>query len=788
MIKHNIKLFFRNIKSNKSTFFINIIGLSTGLASVLMIYLWVFDELAMDQFHTKQPYQVLRNTHNGQGDIITRVNNSSLMLPALQNEIPEIDFVAATIDLETKTFLEGYDKKFKANGKIVSEDYFNIFSFPLLSGNKEDVLEGTNNIVLSKTLSNSFFGEKADPIGKTINVSHNEGIDDVFMVSGVFEIPENSSENFDFLLSYKKFLELRDPKYIHWGSNSSQVFVTLNSEVNANDLNNKIKGFIESKVTGSKTTIFLSPLSGKYLYGRFENGIQSGGRIEYVRLFSIIALFILGIACINFMNLSTAIGYRKLKEVGMKKVFGASRKLLVFQYLTESVLFSFSSLVFAVIIVFTLLPWFNEVTGKDLSFYFDPQIILGILIITLSTGLIAGSYPAIYLSKFKPTKILKGKINTSFGELLTRKGLVIFQFGLSILLIVAVAVIYKQMGFIQSKNLGYSKENILVLEREGKLNSNMDTFLEEVKQITGVINASYMQGSLTNFDNSSSGHSWPGQTPALKNLEFWHAQVGANLIETMGIQLKEGRTYTNETGNFDSKIILNETAIKSMGLTDPIGTRIDMRGANREIIGVVKDFNIQSLHEEIKPMALLCKTEWVDTFVIKLAAGSEKSTIEVLTGLYTDFNPGLPFNFRFLDNEYQALYVSEQRVAKLSGYFAGMAILISCLGLFGLASFTAERRRKEIGIRKVLGQSVANITLMLTSEFVILVLISAIIILPIAYILANHWLDNFSYRISLSIWYFFGAGLTALLIALLTVGSQAIRAARVNPIKSLKTE
>lgn len=788
MIQHNILLFFRGIKKNKKTFFINLMGLSTGLACALMLYLWVSDEIAMDKYHANNPYQVLRNTNNGQGDITTRFNNSSLMLSALQQEVPEIDLVTALIDLETKALLESNEKKIKAQGYLVSEDYFKIFSFNLLAGNKENVLKEVNSVVISKSLSLSFFGEGIDPLGKTIDIKHSEGIDEGFMVSGVFEIPKNSSVNPDFLLTYKKYLELIPSKYVHWGSNSSEVYVTLKPEVQINLLNDKIKNFIKSKVTDSKATIFLSPFSKKYLHGRFENGVQVGGRIDYVVLFSLIALFVLGIACINFMNLSTAIAFKKLREVGVKKAMGASRKSLISQYLIESILISFSSLICAILLVITLLPWFNEVTGKNLTFIFEAQIILSVIAITICTGLIAGSYPALYLTKFKPTTILKGKINTSFGEMITRKGLVVFQFGLSILLIVAVTVIYKQLDFIQSKNLGYAKDNILVLEREGKLLNNMDTFLEETKQIPGVMNASYMQGSMTNFDNSSSNHSWPGQTQESKKLEFWHAQVGPDFIETMGIVLKEGRSYVNELGNFESKIILNETAVKSMGLENPIGTIIDMRGANREIIGVVKDFNMQSLYEEIKPMALICKTQWVNTLVIKIKAGSEKSAIGALTSLYKEFNPGLAFSFTFLDSEYQALYLSETRVAKLSGYFAGLAIIISCLGLLGLASFTVERKRKEIGIRKVLGQSVMNITFMLSTEFTKLVLISAVIVLPLAYVLASDWLANFAYRIPLNFWYFLGAGLLALLIAILTVGSQAIHGAKTNPIEALRSE
>ena len=488
------------------------------------------------------------------------------------------------------------------------------------------------------------------------------------------------------------------------------------------------------------------------------------------------------------MNLSTARASRRLKEVGVKKSVGASRRSLIFQFLTESLLLSFFSLISAYFIVLLILPWFNDLTGKELVFAIEGSVIFTIIGITLITGLISGSYPALYLTKFSAVKVLKGKIRTSFGELFIRKGLVIFQFSISILLIVAVSVIYMQLDYIQSKNLGFNKDNVMIFERQDGLITNMEVFIEEAKQLSGVVNASFMQGGMTNFSNSSRGHTWPGQNEEDKEITFRHAHVGPEFIETMGIELKEGRSYVKEEPDNDSKIILNETAVKQMGLKNPIGTIINMRGPNREIIGVVKDFNIQSLYQEIAPMALLCRTEWVSNLVVKINAGEEKTTIAALTKLYNKFNPGLEFNFRFLDNQYQQLYQSEQRVATLSKYFAGMAILISCLGLFGLAAFSAERRKKEISIRKVLGQTASQVTIMLSSEFVKLVLISMLIALPISYLLAKDWLSQFAYKIPLHAGYFIGAGLAALLVAMFTVGSQAINAANKNPVKALREE
>lgn len=790
MLKHNLLLYLRNIKKHKGSFLINLIGLTTGMTCALLVYLWVSDEMAMDKFHENDSrlFQVFRNQPNGDGEIATYESNSSLMLTSLKQEVPEIEMAAAFYTLEG-AMLENEEMKLRVDGNMVSEDYFKMFSYPIIAGDKNNLLNEVNSIAISKELADIFFGVGNNPIGKTLTTKHGEDqIDAIFTVSGVFEIPVHSSQQFDFVLSYKKFLELRDPKWIHWGSNSSGVYAMLKPGVDINSFNYKIADFITKKSERARATVFLARFSDNYLKGRFENGVQTGGRINYVILFSLVAFFVLMIACINFMNLSTARASRRLKEVGVKKAVGASRKSLIFQFLTESLLLSFFSLFCSVFLVSILLSWFNNVTGKELQFVLEGNAILSLLSITVLTGLISGSYPALYLSKLNVIKVLKGKISAAFGELLIRKGLVIFQFSISILLIVAVSVIYMQLDFIQSKNLGYNKDNVLVFDREDGLLSNMETFLEEAKQLPGVVNASYMQGDMTSFNNSSWGHSWPGQTEESKNLMFRHAHVGPNFIETMGIEMADGRSYVNEKPDTNSKIILNETAVKLMGLENPIGTIIDMRGPNREIIGVVRDFNIQSLYEEIAPMALLCRTEWVSNMAVKIKAGEEKEAISALTVLYTKFNPGLSFDFRFLDNQYQQLYESEQRVATLSKYFAGLAILISCLGLFGLAAFTAERRRKEISIRKVLGQSIGGVTAMLSSEFVKLVLISMLIALPLAYLFANNWLSQFAYRIPLKFSYFVGAGALALMVAVLTVGSQAIRAATRNPINALREE
>ena len=792
MFKHNVFLYLRKIKKHKSTFLINLIGLSSGLACVLLVYLWVSDELAMDKFHEhdEQLYQVRRNVPVAPGELATFSSNSSLMLTALQEEVPEVELATAVYELGFNSSLETEDKKLSALGIMASEDFFQVFSYPLLSGDKNTFLVDVQSVLISSELAANFFGEGTDPMGKTITIKDaEEDFDEAFTVSGVFEIPRNSSRQFDFILPYNTFLKYRDPNDIAWWSNSSNVYALLTPKTDINAFNQKMADFVSkrNKYLEGEQVLFTKYSDG-YLRGTFVNGKQVGGRINYVILFSIVALFVLSIASINFMNLSTARATRRLKEVGVKKAIGANRKSLIVQFLSESVLLSFFSLACGVLIVLLLLPWYNNVTGKVLTFDFEPRIVIALFTIALLTGLVSGSYPALYLTKFSAVKVLKGKINSTFGELFARKGLVVFQFSISILMIVAVGVIYKQLDYMQSKNLGYDKDNVMMIGIQDGLVGKVDVFLEQAKQIPGVVNASYMQGGMTNFSNSSRGHSWPGQTEESKHITFRHAHVGPEFIETMGIELKEGRTYIDEKPDNESKIILNEKAVEVMGLENPIGTIIDMRGPNREIIGVVKDFNIQSLYNEIAPMALLCRTEWISNLVVKIKAGQEKSTIASLEKLYGEFNPGLAFDFQFLDSQYQQLYTSEQRVSTLSKYFAAMAIIISCLGLFGLAAFSAERRKKEISIRKVLGQTASQVVVMLSSEFMKLVFISILVALPVGYLLATDWLSQFAYRIPLHAGYFIGAGIVAILVALITVGSQALKASTENPIKSLHTE
>jgi len=484
------------------------------------------------------------------------------------------------------------------------------------------------------------------------------------------------------------------------------------------------------------------------------------------------------------MNLSTAQAFTKMKEIGVKKTIGADRQSLVLQFLGESILMSFLSLLVALLLVLTLLPAFNDITNKALKFNWSFNFLITLFLITLFTGLVSGSYSAFYLSKFKPSQVLKGKRIISFGEEWIRKGLVVFQFSLSIIFIVGVLVVQQQMEFIQTENLGYQRDYVLSFKRPNT--SKSETFLTEVKNVSGVINAGRMWGNLLSGRGTQGGYSWRGQEDD-KKYSFKSPIIGFDVIETMDMEMLAGRTPSREYQEDFNKILINESARKMMQLENPVGLNIGYGDTLREIIGVVNDFNYGSMHHKIEPLIFRITTRG-NNILVKIKTGEEKTTIPKLATIFKKFHPSYPFEYAFVDDDYHALYEAESRVAVLSKYFSGLAIVISCLGLFGLAMFTSERRRKEIGIRKVLGSSVFGIVKMLTSDFTKTVFIAILISLPISFLLAKNWMANFAYGIELSWWMFLVPSLVVLLVAWCTVGMQTIKAASVNPVESLKDE
>ncbi len=789
MLRHNFLLAFRNFQRHRGTFFINLVGLSSGLACALLIFLWVNDELSVDKFHEKDAhlFQLLEQGETSEG-VWVGEHTSGLLAETLAGEIPEVEYAVASRFREEGITLSIDDKYTQASALFASENFFQAFSFDLTQGSRDRVLEDKNAIVISEALAMKLFNTTENVIGKTVNFQG----DQPFRVAGVVaNVPANSSLQFDFVLSFEKFKEL-EPNALDWNFNTTKVYVVLTETASSLAFERKIADFLQGRRENSISTLFARPFSDGYLYGNYENGKQIRGRIEYVRLFSIIAIFILLIACINFMNLATAKASRRAKEIGVKKAIGAKRETLIVQYLSESMLMASAALLIAILLVLLFLPQFNEITGKQLDLPFNGVLIGSVLGIVAFTGLVAGSYPALYLSGLNPLTMMRGHTsgtsrNAAKGQW-ARKGLVVFQFALSVLLIVSVVVVYQQIDFVQTKNLGYEKDNTLYFDTEGRVSEQLETFLSELRGVPGVVNAAGIGQSIVDGTNSFTIDNWKGKPEGVDFPSFEMRPVTYGLLETLGIKMATGRTFSSTFGSEDAKIIFNRAAIDMMGLDDPIGEVISIGQTELEIIGVTENFHFRSLHEEVGPLFFVLRPSWTHQVVAKVEVGKERETIDRLQEFYQAYNPGYSLNYQFLDEDYQALYAAEQRVSTLSKYFAGIAILISCLGLFGLAAFTAERRRKEIGIRKILGASDFGIVRLLSGDFTRMVLVAIFIALPISYFVAQRWLQDFAFSIDLEWWYFAGAGLVALLIAWFTVGLQTVKAARVNPVECLKDE
>jgi len=793
MLKHHLLIAIRGMKKFRSSFYINLIGLSTGLACAFLIYLWVNDEWKFDKFHSndQQLFQVME-LDKQQDKLFVREATQGPLAAALKKDLPEVENSVLFFNLAKEGLLFNLrtsDKSIRAAGAFAGKDMFKIFSFPLKQGSAHTVLSEKNSIVLSEKTAKNLFGTAENAVGKSVEFEIT-GMKKNVQVSGVFgDIPANSSLQFDFALTEELLIQDLWTNGQVWNNEGPATFIVLKKGTDIAKFNSKIKDFIQ-KYHRSQFSLFVRPFSDAYLYGNYENGVQAGGRIAYVKLFSFVAILILIIACINFMNLSTARASRRLKEVGVKKTMGIGRRQLIFQFLTEAVFISFFSLVIAVVLVFVFLPGFNEVTGKQITLHFSPQLLTMALLVTLATGLLSGSYPAFYLSGFNPVTILKGKIKNSLGELLARKGLVVFQFVVSLVLIVAMLVIYRQVEFIQNRNLGYNKENVIYFDKTGKTLENTESFLAELKKVPDVVNASAIQQSVVqgSVGNASTyGIDWPGKEPE-QSVNFTVRSVDYDLLETLGIQLKEGRAFSRAFGTDNKGLIFNETAIRTMGLKNPLGTKVKMWDQEMEIIGVVKDFHISSLHESIAPMVFRLDPSRTAMIMAKLQAGKERESIAAIESFYKRFNPGYPFDYKFLDASFQAQYVSEKRISALSTWFAALAILISCLGLFGLASFNAEVRTKEIGIRKVLGASERSIVFLLSGQFFKLLLAAIAIAFPIAWWAMNKWLSGYAYKTTIGIDVFLLAFFGGAVFTLITIGFQSVKAAITNPVKNLRTE
>jgi putative ABC transport system permease protein len=792
MIKNYFKTAWRGISRNKAFSALNIAGLALGMTCSLLIMLWVQDERRVDAFHknNKRLYQVYeRELHNGKID--AGYATQGLLADELKRVVPEIQYASAmdyAAPPGTDNTFEVGDHVNKMKGMYAGADFFRMFSFPVLFEKDTNALNVPGGIAISQKMAELFFGTAAKALGKPIRYENREDL----LVTAVFEnLPANSSLQFDFLRTWTDYI--KENNWVHnWGNTSPVTYVQLRATADPVRTNAFIKNFIyryREKATGNTTELGLQPFAGKYLHGVFENGLPLGGRIEYVRLFTILAVFVLLIACINFMNLATARSARRAREVGLRKVIGAVRSSLVVQFIGEAVLLCLFSAIIALLSTYILLPAFNSLTGKQLSLpVIQPVFWLALLVLVLVTGFVAGSYPALFLSSLNPIRVFKGNLKFSRGAGFFRQGLVVFQFTLSIVLIVGMIVIYRQVGYIQSKNIGYDRENLVYIPIEGGLIKKYGLFKTEAEKMPGIVSISKMRNSPTIIEHHNGSISWPGKDPN-QVLRFADAIVGYDFAKTLKLQFKEGRDFSQGFGTDSAAFILNETAVQQIGFKNPLGQTVLWGNHAGRVIGVLKDFHFASMHEAIEPLIIHLDENWSwGTILVRTEAGKTRQAMEGLKKLSAALNPKFPFTYQFSDQEFARLYQSEQIVSRLSNIFAFLAIFISCLGLFGLAAFTAAQRTKEIGVRKVLGASVPSIVAMLSGNFLKPVLIAMLIGFPVAWIALNKWLQNFAYKIDIDWWILAAAGLITIVIAMLTVSFQSIKAAMMNPVKSLRNE
>lgn len=785
MLKHLFLSSLRSFINHKSTFAINLLSLTIGLVCTIFIFMWINDELQVDKFHKKdaQLFQVMKHSKYSEG-ISTKVHTPGPLAEAMKNTIPEVEEAATIVYWFDNLDLAVGETSLTQRGYYAGKDFFQLFSFDLAGANEADVLSAPNNIAISRETAIKLFGSESQALGKMLELNREES----FKVAGLFTVPKHSTQQFDFVVSFEKFKQ--DPRFTErmasWESHGPKTIISLQKNTNITAVEQKINTLVNENAEADHITFFLKPFSENYLYGRYEEGKLTGGRIDYVYLFGIIGLFILGIACINFINLTTARASLRAKEIGIKKTMGASRSSLVIQYLFESSFIAFLGLCIAIGIVFIFLPDFNSLTNKSIQLSFSLQLILASLSLVLITSLLAGIYPAFYLSAIQPISAMKGFLPSSWQELFIRKGLVVFQFSISVILILTVLIISQQMSFMQNKNLGYDRSQLVEFLLNIPERDKIDAFVTEARKLPSISNIA-SGNSPINHRNRTTNVMWEGKNPE-DQISFYHFVAGEGLIETLGLEFVAGRSFSAEFGNETHKVIFNENAIATMGLDEPIGKVINLGSAESrmEIIGVVKDFHFQSLHEGIEPIMLLYASQQIPMLTARIKKGKTQEAIQDLQEVYAKFNPGVAFNYKFTDKSYNDLYQAEQQVATLSQLFSGFAILISCLGLLGLISFTANQKRKEIGVRKVLGASVTNIVTLLSKDFIQLVLVALLIAIPLAWYFMQKWLNGFAYHIELQAGVFFiAAGLT-ISIALLTMSFESVKAALANPADAVR--
>lgn len=788
MLKNYFKIALRNIVRHKIYSSLNIAGLAIGMACCILILLWVQHELSFDRFHTNAG-QLYRLTCNA-GDFKAAVSPAG-MGEGLQAELPEIRSVVRLSKQVTSLLEAGPDRKFEEkNCFFADSNFLREFSFQLLHGNATTALQRPGSIVITETLAKKYF-DKQDAMGKLIRVDNG----DQFMVTGILaNIPSNSHLQFDVLLPMSYLAKTSsDLKEKTWGNFNFYTYLRLDKKVTTASLPRLVgrvqEAFNKRQGKDAKIEFQLQPLTDIHLHSDLQIDVPGHGNMQYVRIFFLAAIFIIAVACINFMNLATARSANRAKEVGLRKVVGAARYQLVLQFLGESMIMSFFSLFVAILIVWIALPAFNGLADKDLSLHLlEGKPIAGLLAIALLTGLVAGSYPALLLSGFAPVKVLKGKLRLGKSNLVFRNGLVITQFVVAIVLLVGTAFVYQQLQFIKNKNLGFEKSNLLYIPMNGEIWNKQQALKSALQQSPLTSDFSVISEIPTALISGTLDVNWEGKDPK-SQIVIPSMDVDENFIDLFKMKMLTGRHFTTTFNGDSSNFVINETAMRLMGLNagNAVGKSLAFGSQKGMIIGVVKDFNFKPLQYSIEPL-ILRLDRWGGIVVVRTAPGNTEATIKALDKVYTGLNPAYPFTYNFFDKDLDNLYRGEQKMGSIFNLFAILAIFISCLGLYGLSAFMAEQRTKEIGVRKVLGASVTGIVYLLSTSFTRLILVAIAIAIPLSWYGIHKWLEGFAYHISVNWIVFALASLAVLVIAWLTVSYESVKAAITRPAVSLKAE
>lgn len=787
MLRNYLSVAFRFALRHKGHTTLNLLGLAVGMAVAILILLWVDDEVKMDRFHADSDriYQVWRNMYQSSGEVMTTPAIPQPLELVLESDYPEVEQVTL-LSWPIESAVQYQDQIYYESGRYASPEFFDIFSYPLLLGDQTTAMEDLSSVVISESLAAKYFGNnwREEALGQALRMDNRKD----FTVTAVFQDPgEHSSLQFDWMVPAREYIQ-RNSWVENWSNGGFGMIIKLREGADIAATREKVRQEVnENTDYVADERIYLQPMADAYLYSKFENGLPVGGRIQYVRIFLIVAIFILIIACINFTNLATARSNLRAREIGIRKVMGAQKSGLRWQFFSESYLLSFFSIILGIILVFATTPYFNYLTGKHL--FLDPtspRILLGLVLVLTFTGFVSGIYPAMLMPSFKTIQSLKGLLKHGTGEKLFRKGLVTFQFALSILMIIGTVIVYQQLRYILNMDLGLDKENLVYVQMERELIGKREVYRSELEQSPGIASVTFTSGNPLSYGRSTGSADWDGKDPD-DNIEINVMNIDHTFLNTMDIDLLKGRNFSIDLKTDTANYLINEVAAGIMGFENPIDQNLTVWGQKGKIVGLIKNFHMDSMFEPIEP--LIIRYDPNNTyFALIRTQGNIKDAMEDIEAVTLAQSPSFPFRYDFLDAAYEENYRNEMTLSQLAKIFAFISIFISCLGLLGLASFSASQRSKEIGIRKVHGARVYQLVMLLTKDYAQLIFIAFLLAVPAAYLLMRSWLNNFVFQIDMSVLVFLFSGMLVFLVGILIVGLKSYQAAVVDPVRTLRED